>query len=181
MAVQIGATIDAGFDDPLGMLRDCHRRIENFLRVLCHVAENRRDGPLSTEERTAAESALEYFHIGGRRHTQDEEESLFPRLQNHLTPDDLAAIRELETEHGDADELHATVRRLFCDWIASGSLPQDDRENLLCATNHLKDLYRGHIQMEENLVFPRTAAVLNAEAIAAIGSEFRSRRSRPGE
>jgi len=34
MAIQIGAKPDSGFDDPIGMLKDCHRRIERFLGIL---------------------------------------------------------------------------------------------------------------------------------------------------
>jgi hypothetical protein len=37
MAIQIGAKPDSGFDDPIGMLKDCHRRIESFLGILCVV------------------------------------------------------------------------------------------------------------------------------------------------
>jgi hypothetical protein len=39
MAVQIGAKPDSGFDNPLGMLKDRHRRIESFLGFLCMLAE----------------------------------------------------------------------------------------------------------------------------------------------
>jgi hypothetical protein len=35
MAIQIGAKPDNGFDDPIGMLKDCHRRIEHFPYMLC--------------------------------------------------------------------------------------------------------------------------------------------------
>jgi hypothetical protein len=35
MTIQIGAKPDSGFDDPIGMLKDCHRRIEHFLYMLC--------------------------------------------------------------------------------------------------------------------------------------------------
>ena len=178
MPVQIGAKLDAGFDDPLGMLKDCHRRIENFLRVLCKVAERQQEGALSAEERNAVESALAYFRTGGQRHTQDEEDSLFPRLQASVSAADLEAIGALEKEHGEADDLHATVDRLFCGWIASGSLSDEEWRMLLAATDRLKSLYAGHIQVEESVVFPRAAAVLDAQAIAAIGSEFRARRSR---
>lgn len=178
MAVQIGAKLDAGFDDPLGMLKDCHRRIENFLRVLCQVAERAPAGALSPEHRNAVETALLYFRTGGQRHTRDEEDSLFPRLEKAVTAADLEAIGALEKEHGEADELHAAVDRLFAAWIASGSLGQEDRVKLRAATDRLKDLYAGHIQVEESIVFPRAAAVLDAEAIGAMGSEFRARRSR---
>ena len=39
MAIPIGAKPDSGFDDPIGMLKDCHRRIEHFLNILCLVAD----------------------------------------------------------------------------------------------------------------------------------------------
>ncbi|MGA7524083.1 MAG: hemerythrin domain-containing protein [Acidobacteriaceae bacterium] len=181
MAVQIGAKLDAGFDDPLGMLRDCHRRIENFLRVLCQVAENRQEGSLSPEERIAVESSLEYFRTGGQRHNQDEEESLFPRLQEIVGATELERITNLEREHDEAGELHATVNRLFCRWIAAGSLEEKQHKCLLSATDRLRNLYAEHIQVEENIVFPRAAASLDALSIAAIGSEFRARRSHPVE
>jgi hemerythrin-like domain-containing protein len=180
MAVQIGAKLDAGFDDPLGMLRDCHRRIENFLRVLCQVAENRREGSLSREERTAVESALEYFRTGGQRHNQDEEQSLFPRLQEVVGATELETIANLEKEHGEAGELHTTVDGLFRGWIASGSLSGDERQSLLTATDRLRRLYAAHIQVEENIVFPRAAALLDTRAIAVMGSEFRARRNPKG-
>ena len=35
---------------------------------------------MTEEEATAIKSALQYFRRGGERHTEDEEESLFPRL-----------------------------------------------------------------------------------------------------
>jgi hypothetical protein len=65
MAVHIGAKPDSGFDDPIGMLKDCHRRIEHFLDILCLVAERAHTRSLSGEERSAVKAALQYFHVGG--------------------------------------------------------------------------------------------------------------------
>jgi hemerythrin-like domain-containing protein len=177
MAVQIGAKLDSGFDDPLGMLKDCHRRIERFLGILCVVAARASDDALNQEERGAVQAALEYFRVGGERHTQDEEKSLFPRLQGVVCADDSGAIGDLEAEHREAEELHAAVDRLFFSWIGSGSLSRGDRQVLLGATERLKSLYAEHIQIEETIVFPHAAAVLDREAIAAMGSEFRARRA----
>ncbi|HEY1499076.1 MAG TPA: hypothetical protein VGF88_05825 [Acidobacteriaceae bacterium] len=42
MPAHIGAKLYSGFDDPCGMLHDCHRRIERFLAVLCEVLANER-------------------------------------------------------------------------------------------------------------------------------------------
>jgi len=82
MAIQIGAKPDSGFDDPIGMLKDCHRRIESFLGILCVVIDRTQGRSLTDEEREAVKAALQYFRTGGQRHTADEEESLFPRLRN---------------------------------------------------------------------------------------------------
>jgi hemerythrin-like domain-containing protein len=175
MAVQIGAKPDAGFDNPLGMLADCHRRIESFLRVLCHVAETRQDGTLSTDERSAVESALEYFRTGGQRHTQDEEESLFPRMAGGGA-EALEELGKLEHEHSEANELHGIVDELFSEWMAAGQLEEAQRGALRAATDRLQDLYREHIRVEEEIVFPQAARRLSAEALTAMGAEFRARR-----
>lgn len=177
MAVQIGAKPDSGFDDPLGMLKDCHRRIESFLGVLCRVADRAGDGSLTPEEQSAVHRALDYFRVGGQRHTQDEEESLFPRMHQAGAAANLAAIEQLEHEHRDADRHHALVDRLFSQWIASGALPQEEQQQLRSAADHLRSLYAGHIRVEEETVFPRAAEILNRDAIAAIGAEFRARRA----
>jgi len=39
MPIVIGAKRESDFTDPIGMLSDCHRRIEMFLNVLVRVAE----------------------------------------------------------------------------------------------------------------------------------------------
>jgi hemerythrin-like domain-containing protein len=179
MAVQIGARLDAGFDDPLGMLKDCHRRIESFLRVLCHVAEREQEGPLSPEERNAVQAALEYFRVGGQRHTQDEEESLFPRMHKAGAADGLEALAELEQQHCEANQLHAAADRLFSKWLESGSLPAADRASLRTTAARLADLYAEHIRVEEQVVFPHAGECLDAEALASMGAEFRARRSAP--
>ncbi len=75
MGIQIGAKPDSGFDDPLGMLKDCHCRIEHFLGILCVVVERALGRTLTEEEIAAVEAALNYFRVGGQRHTADEEES----------------------------------------------------------------------------------------------------------
>ena len=58
MAIQIGAKPDSGFDDPIGMLKDCHRRIESFLGILCVVVDRAHGRSLTDEERDAVKAAL---------------------------------------------------------------------------------------------------------------------------
>jgi hemerythrin-like domain-containing protein len=177
MPVQIGAKLDSGFDDPLGMLRDCHRRIERFLRVLCEVARRGQGRALTGEEQDAVRGALHYFREGGERHNRDEEDSLFPRLRQAGAADDLHTVEALEHEHADAGGLHAAVDRLYTQWMAAGALTDEQQRTLLDATERLEPLYAAHIATEETVVFPHAAKVLDEVAIAAMGAEFRARRS----
>lgn len=41
--IQFGALPAAGFDEPVQMLSDCHRRIEQFLESFLDVAKNARE------------------------------------------------------------------------------------------------------------------------------------------
>jgi hemerythrin-like domain-containing protein len=177
MGIQIGAKPDAGFDDPIGMLKDCHRRIEQFLHVLCLVIERAPGRPLTEEETNAVKSALTYFRVGGQRHTADEEQSLFPRMRaEQTTASALKEIEALETDHRAADDLHATVEKLYTSWVEGRGLSAEELQQLRASTERLKHLYEGHIEIEENLVFPRAAQGLDRSTLAQIGAEFRDRR-----
>jgi hemerythrin-like domain-containing protein len=177
MAVHIGAPLDSGFDDPLGMLKDCHRRIEKFLGILCHVAERQQLGALTEEEKSAILASLHYFEEGGQRHNRDEEDSLFPRLREADAglPD---ILPRLEGDHQDAAILHAKVAQFFSEWISGGFLADQERQSLLSATRQLSALYADHIRLEEGIVFPYAAGILDRNQIKAIGTEFQARRSR---
>ncbi len=177
MPVQIGAKLDSGFDDPLGMLQDCHRRIERFLAILCDVAERAHARSLTSEEASAVRAALAYFREGGRRHTADEEESLFPRMRTLAPPGALDPLDHLEDDHREADVLHEDVDRLYTDWLTAGSLTPALQQSLLDKTRRLRALYADHIRTEEATVFPAAARILDRDTITAIGSEFRARRN----
>jgi hemerythrin-like domain-containing protein len=175
MAIQIGAKPDSGFDDPIGMLADCHRRVEGFLGILCIVVERAQDRELTDEEKSAVQSAIHYFRLGGQRHTADEEESLFPRLRGKPNPA-IDVIAELQSDHRRANRLHDSIENIYLTWISGGKLAPDEREQLLSQTGQLEELYSAHILMEETVVFPYAAKVLDSEVIAKIGAEFKMRR-----
>src|SRR5215469_15627724 len=127
--IQIGARPDAGFDDPLGMLKDCHRRIEHFLNILCVVAGRGKGRSLNDEEIGAIQAALNYFRVGGQRHNADEEKSLFPRMREADAAAQQEDIRGLEHDHRDADEMHRRADELYSKWMKLGALtPEEQRE-----------------------------------------------------
>jgi len=180
MAIQIGAKPDSGFDDPLGMLKDCHRRVEHFLHILCVVAERAAGGALSDEQAAAVQAALQYFRVGGKRHTADEEESLFPRLrqiQDSEIENALASLDALEADHHKANTLHGEVDVLGTRCLYERCLPATEAARFRQAVNNLAAIYGEHIRIEDEVVFPAAKRRLSSPQQSAIANEMASRRN----
>ncbi|MGA7077316.1 MAG: hemerythrin domain-containing protein [Terriglobales bacterium] len=178
MPVQIGAQAH-NFSDPTGLLMDCHRRIEMFLGALEGVASVI-DRPLTEETGVALESALRYFREAAPKHTADEEESLFPRLRQMHLPDVEAAIERLEPlehDHLLSGSLHAVVEELGQRYLATKSLESTGVEAFRKAIASLVSIYKQHISIEDELVFPLAARLLSPTAKSAIAHEMAGRRN----
>jgi hemerythrin-like domain-containing protein len=179
MPVSLGSKGQAGFDQPLELMKDCHRRIESFLGVLIRVVERASDGRLDEEGRRALEEALKYFREAAPRHTADEEESLFPRLREKgVAAEALKRVEALEADHVKATGLHDAVEATGLEWLQGGSLRAEAREKLRAQLEELRGLYQGHIRVEDEEIFPLAGKALSAEEVRAIGEEMRQRRGR---
>lgn len=179
MPVVIGAKPQSNFTDPIGLLTDCHRRIERFLSVLVQVAEQAAGGPLTPEQRTALDTAMRYFREAAPKHTADEEETLFPRLRRLNGPevqDVLARVDALEGDHAYAGERHREIDQLGREWLAEGMLRSADAARLSLLLAELSELYRGHIAVEEEQVFPMAGWVLDARERQEVAREMAARR-----
>src|ERR1017187_10966064 len=83
MPIVIGAKRESSFTDPIGLLSDCHRRVERFLAVRVHVATQAPGEPFTGEQRTAWDTALRYFREAAPKHTADEEEKPVSPVARH--------------------------------------------------------------------------------------------------
>jgi iron-sulfur cluster repair protein YtfE (RIC family) len=177
MAVQIGAKAHY-FNDPTGLLSDCHRRIEMFLGSLEAVATVI-DHPPTEDVRRALESALRYFSQPAPKHTADEEQSLFPRPRDSANPEVASALSrldELEAEHRWADPLHADVERIGVKYLSEGSLSSQDVERFRTAIRDLRSMYEKHIGLEDHIIFPLAARTLTERDRSDIAHEMARRR-----
>jgi hemerythrin-like domain-containing protein len=179
MGIKIGARPDHDFNEPLGLLSDCHRRVERFLHALVATAEQAQGGTLTPGQRADLENALRYFAKAGPMHTADEEESLFPRLRACGDPAVAAALAmadRLEADHRDAETRHAAVDRLVHRWLDAGTLDPAEAGELRGHLAALQATYRTHIALEDQELFPASARLLSPEQLAAIGREMAKRR-----
>lgn len=163
-----------GFDQPLGLLKDCHLRVERFLRVLKIVVQEAPDNWLPTQYEEGLRSALDYFRDAAPKHTQDEEESLFPRICQN--PEALRIIRRLESEHAFSEPYHQEIEELGRRWLSQGCINGSRRCRFMECVTELIALYQEHIRIEEEELFPLAAAILDEQAIKAIGQEMATRR-----
>ena len=102
-----------GFDDPLGMLAACHRRVEQqcdtLRRLVPHLAAHGSDATA----RDAADAVLRYFGTAAVHHHADEEDDLFPAMLESVGGFDAICLRELTARLlADHDALQARWRDL---------------------------------------------------------------------
>jgi hemerythrin-like domain-containing protein len=177
MPVQIGAKAHS-FSHPMALLNDCHRRIEMFLGSLERLAELI-DLPLSAEAKTALDSALRYFRESAPKHTADEEESLFPRLrkiQFPATEDAIATLATLEREHDRSDQLHTELHTLGMHHLERSHFTPSETTRFRQVVSELSRIYKEHIRIEDNVVFPAAEQNLSGAEKGAIAQEMAARR-----
>jgi hemerythrin-like domain-containing protein len=178
MPVQIGVTTHS-FDDPTALLSDCHRRVEMFMGSLEAVASRCAD-PLTDDVRRSLDLALRYFREAAPKHTADEEESLFPRLRQISTPEMSAALHQLDTLEGDhrwAEPLHEAVDTIGNEYLRDGILPAPRAETFQASVAALAEMYRRHIQVEDEQVFPVATRLMSAAEKSSVAREMAERRN----
>ena len=179
MAITIGDKLDRDFRDPIGMLEDCHRRIEKFLDALMTLANQAQGNALTDGYRAAIETSLRYFRDAAPKHTADEEESLFPRMrasEHHEAKEIFSDLDHLHMDHVQADESHRAIDELFRRLLADGFLPEADSVHLTSLLHSLRETYARHIKEEETQIFPTAARILTTSDLRAVGLEMSKRR-----
>src|SRR5690349_5927498 len=132
--VKLNVRTDHDFDQPLGLMSDCHRRVTWFLDVIHGVAVQARGHRLTGPQREGLVSATRYFRVAAPKHTADEEQSLFPRMRASGDPrasEALKKIEALEADHERAATLHDEVEAVVDRWINEGKLSTGAAERLV--------------------------------------------------
>lgn len=160
------------------MLSDCHRRVERFLKILEIIAEEAPEHWLPTQYDEGLRNALDYFRDAAPKHTQDEEESLFPRISRD--PEASKIIERLEAEHIHSEPFHREIEEMGRLWLSQGHLNVDQRHRFTECVRELVELYQEHIRVEDEELFPLAASILDGQAIKAIGQEMATRRDLGG-
>ena len=165
----------AGFDHPIDILDGCHERILRnctvIERIAAHVAAK---GP-DAEAATAAAGVVRYFDSAGANHHRDEEDDLFPALQQYAPSVELNAVFDLiyrlKADHARLEALWADMR------LRLAALAEGRDGGLDAATaSAFKAAYARHIELEEAELLPLARRVLDESLLRALGSRMARRR-----
>lgn len=166
----------AGFDDPLEMLLGCHRRIERQLETVKRLRSHLAQKGVDAEASAAAEGVVRYFCKAAVHHHEDEEQDLFPLIEQRIDDaGERARYRQFR------DGLLADHRVLEAAWqrirkplegIAEGlvrPLPEADVQAFV-------DGYTRHILAEESALREFFERWLGEDDRQALGRSMAARR-----
>jgi len=164
-----------GFETPLAMLAECHRRVEDqcatLRRLVPHLACHGSD-QAATE---AAQAVLRYFDLAAPKHHADEEVDLFPALLESMAGSDAVCLRDiiaaLQADHVAFDARWQSLRATLTQ-VAAGQAALLDG----AAVEAFAEAYAGHIAREEGELLPMAGRLLDDDTLARIGQAMRRRR-----
>src|ERR1700757_3304411 len=139
-------------EGPVDLLTGCHDRIRHFTGVAVKLAHAQ--GAAPEEIRQAAARVHRYYTVSLPLHEADEEQTLRPRLEAIADEKVRHALHAMGDQHMAIDELLERLLPLLV-MVRNNpdALPAAGAE--MCAiTKALDELFRAHLQMEEEAIFP---------------------------
>jgi hemerythrin-like domain-containing protein len=170
--IQIGTGLPPVSDEPLEHLVACHDRILSRVATLERVASSFETQPEAAV--AALESAVRFLDTSGRLHTDDEEESVFPRLRERASAEEREYLDSLEAQHDEKERVFAELKTLAHE-LREAITPERTAKYRLLA-GRLCELYRAHIASENDVLMDLGRRKLGEDELAAILTEMRSRR-----
>ena len=160
-----------GFDDPIGVLRACHRRMERQLATLSRLCRHLPEHHADDEARTAAAAIMRYFDTAAANHHAEEEATLLPRLRA-ARPDLAELCDQIERDHAVLGDRWFRLRpRLAAVAVGRSGYLSIREVDAFCAG------YRAHIAGEEAGLLSHAQSALDESMLAEIGEEMAARRN----
>ena len=151
-------------NDPIDQLERSHRRLEEACDALSVAA---REHDIDTANHVSA-----FFGRQVRRHEEDEEKSLFPRLRAVATPELCVRLDRVAEEHREHDALRTRLDDVISGRYASGDMWTE----LSAIADRLINAHRGHVEEEERHLFPAARQLLSPSALEEMRAEMDARR-----
>ena len=102
-----------------------------------------------------------------------------PRLRQVRNPEVVAAfsrVEKLEEEHRFAARFHEAVERIGTQYLSNGHLADGEIVDFRHSVASLAAIYKQHISIEDELIFPIASRVLSASEKQEVANEMAGRR-----
>ncbi len=161
-------------DDAVDLLIGCHQRIRHFTDVAVKLAHSQ--GLAAQEIAQAAAGVHRYYSVSLPLHEADEEQTLRPRLDAVADERIRHALFAMNDQHQAIDELLERLLPLLVLVKNNPDMLPDVGGEMCSITKALEEIFRTHLQMEEEVIFPAIRQILPDSTRAQILSEMQARR-----
>jgi hemerythrin-like domain-containing protein len=168
------APID-GFD----VLDECHRQTLFALGKLAALVSRLGLIGADAEARAMAAEVVHHFSVTVRRHHEDEERHVFPKLVAEADEELVRAVLRLQIDHDWLEENWMELSPQL-DAVAH-ALSWYDMDVLREAAQVFIALSHDHIALEESFIYPQAKARLDMRERAGMGREMAARRRKAKE
>jgi len=161
-------------EDAVDLLVGCHQRIRHFTAVAAKLAHAQ--GATSDEIRQAASGVYRYYSVSLPLHEADEESTLRPRLDPVADERVRHALLAMADQHMAIDELIERLLPLLRLLEQNPDTQAQVGGEMCSLTKALDDVFRAHLELEEQVIFPAIREVLPESARAEMLAEMQQRR-----
>jgi hemerythrin-like domain-containing protein len=161
-------------EDAVDMLVGCHQRIRHFTEVAMKLAHAQ--GSTPEEVVQAAAGVHRYYTVSLPLHEADEEETLHPRLDSLGDEKLHHALLAMTDQHQAIDDLLERLLPLLIMVRNSPDTIHAAGPEMCSITKALDEMFRAHLQLEEEAIFPAIRERLPEDVQAEMANEMRARR-----
>lgn len=160
--------------DGFEVLDACHRQTLLMLDKLALLLSRLESGGQDEQTRAMAQEIVGFFSNTARRHHEDEELHIFPKLLTRSDPDTVQAVLRLQQDHHWLEEDWIEISPQL-DAIANGQSWYDidilrESIEIFAALSH------EHVALEESCIYPQAREQLGAAERLAMACEMDRRR-----
>lgn len=162
-------------EDAVDLLTGCHDRIRHFTGVAVKLAHAH--GATREEIVQAAAGVHRYYSVSLPLHEADEEQTLRPRLEAISDEKVRHALLAMSDQHMAIDDLLERLLPLLV-MVRNNPDALAAAGGEMCAiTKALDEMFRAHLQMEEEVIFPAIRTSLPAAMQSEMVREMQARRA----
>lgn len=168
-----------GFDRPLELIRQTHRRLEQRCALMQRLIGHLHEKGCDTDARATAGHIVRFFEEEMARHHEDEEQEFYQAVVDAAPaksrPTVAQLVADLRHEHDQLQAVWRDVLRPQLIAIMEGRSKALNRE----AVDRCETLYVSHVEREEQTLLPIAEKRLPRDRLEQIGRRMAERRKQP--